>query len=111
MYDDRFQAPDLPVDFPGEMRRDVPLVTVRDLDREAVAEVAVKFIDFPSKDSLWVVVSTMPDDDDNMAYVHGDPPFASAKDAAQWAEKTLAPLGHQWAAAPLFRTGVRQDAG
>ncbi len=110
MYDDRFKAPDLPADFPAEMRRDVPLVTIRDLDREVVAEVAVKFIDFPSADSWWVVVSTMPEGDDNMAYVHGAPPFASAKDAARWAEKTLDPLGHQWAVAPLFRTGEPQGA-
>lgn len=110
MYDDRFQAPDFPVGYPAEMRRDVPLVTVRDLDDEAVAEVAVKFIDFPLDDSLWGVVSTLSSDDDNMAYVHCDPPFVSAKDAAQWAEKKLAPLGHRWAAVPLFRTGVRQDA-
>lgn len=88
-------------ELPPRLSRAVPLVAVRDLDQELVADIHVTFLDGHHASGTWAVVTSSRDDDDNMLVLYG--PFATSKAAAGWGEQNVLGSDCAWTVAPVGR--------
>jgi hypothetical protein len=88
-------------DVSPQHSRAVPLVTVRDLDQEPVADVHVTFLDSHHRAGTWAVVVTDRDDDDNMLVLYS--PFPTSAAAAGWGERNVSNSDCTWTVAPVGR--------
>jgi hypothetical protein len=85
--------------------RCVPLDAVRDLEGEPIAPVSVTFLDF--HDTGFVVVTTIPGDQDRMLFLYG--PFPDEPAAVDFGRQRIEGI-NPWTVAPLGRPRAPGEA-